>query len=63
MQQFALSMIFGGAIGNLIDRIRFGYVIDFIHFRFFPPVFNIADSAVVLGAIGLKHSNLFTKET
>lgn len=58
-----LSMIFGGAIGNLIDRIRFGYVIDFIHFRFFPPVFNIADSAVVLGAIGLSIAILFTKET
>ncbi|MGB7604320.1 MAG: signal peptidase II [Lutisporaceae bacterium] len=58
-----LAMIFGGAIGNLIDRIRLGYVVDFIHFRFFPPVFNIADSAVVVGAIALSIAILFTKET
>lgn len=57
-----LSLIFGGAIGNLIDRIRLGYVVDFIHFRFFPPVFNIADSAVVVGAIALSVAILFTKE-
>ncbi|HYE10893.1 MAG TPA: signal peptidase II [Patescibacteria group bacterium] len=57
-----LSLIFGGAIGNLIDRIRLGYVIDFIHFSFFPPVFNIADSAVVVGAIALSIAILFTKE-
>lgn len=57
-----LSMIFGGAIGNLIDRIRIGYVIDFIHFRFFPPVFNIADSAIVVGAIILSVAIVFTKE-
>jgi signal peptidase II len=57
-----LSLIFGGAIGNLIDRIRLGYVIDFIHFSFFPPVFNIADSAVVVGAITLSIAILFTKE-
>lgn len=57
-----LSLIFGGAIGNIIDRIRFGYVIDFIHFNFFPPVFNIADSAVVVGAIALSIAILFTKE-
>lgn len=57
-----LSLIFGGAIGNIIDRIRFGYVIDFIHFNFFPPVFNIADSAVVVGAIALSVAILFTKD-
>lgn len=57
-----LSLIFGGAVGNIIDRIRFGYVIDFIHFNFFPPVFNIADSAVVVGAIALSIAILFTKE-
>ncbi|MFZ5352651.1 MAG: signal peptidase II [Bacillota bacterium] len=48
-----LSMIMGGAIGNLIDRIRLGYVVDFLHFSIFPPVFNIADSAIVIGAIAL----------
>ena len=45
----AFSLILGGAIGNLIDRIYFGYVIDFIDFRFWP-VFNVADSAITIGA-------------
>ena len=44
------SLILGGAMGNLIDRIRFGYVIDFIDFRVWP-VFNIADSAITIGAV------------
>ncbi|MCK5580485.1 MAG: signal peptidase II [Candidatus Omnitrophica bacterium] len=44
------SLILGGAIGNLIDRICFGYVIDFIDLRVWP-VFNIADSAITVGAI------------
>jgi len=47
---FAFSLILGGAIGNLIDRIVYGYVIDFIDFRVWP-VFNIADSAITVGAI------------
>jgi signal peptidase II len=46
----AFSMILGGAIGNLIDRICFGHVIDFIDLRFWP-VFNIADSAITIGAL------------
>lgn len=46
------SLILGGAIGNLIDRSLFGFVIDFIDFRFWP-AFNIADSAVTIGVIGL----------
>ena len=46
----AFSLILGGAIGNLIDRIFYGYVIDFIDLRVWP-VFNIADSAVTIGAI------------
>ena len=51
----AFSMILGGAMGNLIDRIAFGYVIDFLDFRVWP-VFNAADSAITIGAflIGLK---------
>ena len=46
----AFSLILGGAIGNLIDRILYGYVIDFIDFRIWP-VFNIADSAITIGAV------------
>lgn len=45
----AFSLILGGAIGNLIDRIYYGYVIDFIDLRVWP-VFNIADSAISIGA-------------
>lgn len=54
-QIFALSMIFGGALGNYIDRLRFGYVIDFLDFHYKEtwsyPAFNIADSAIVVGVI------------
>jgi len=46
----ALSLILAGAIGNLIDRLFFGYVIDFLDFRIWP-VFNVADSAITAGAI------------
>lgn len=46
----SFSLILGGALGNLIDRIWFGYVIDFIDLRVWP-VFNIADSAITIGAI------------
>ncbi len=48
--QLALSLQVGGALGNLIDRIRFGYVIDFLDFRIWP-VFNFADVAMVAGMI------------
>lgn len=54
-QVFALSMIFGGAVGNYIDRLRFGFVIDFldVHYKeaWSYPAFNIADSAIVCGVI------------
>tara|TARA_Y100000310_G_scaffold232222_1_gene234970 strand:+ start:224 stop:658 length:435 start_codon:yes stop_codon:yes gene_type:complete len=46
------ALVIGGAVGNLIDRIRVGYVIDFIDFRIWP-VFNVADSAIMVGVIGL----------
>jgi len=50
----ALSLVLGGAVGNLIDRIRLGEVIDFIYFhykRFAWPAFNIADIAITAGVI------------
>lgn len=47
---FSLALQLGGALGNLIDRIRLGYVIDFLDFRVWP-VFNLADSAIVVGVI------------
>ena len=48
--RIALWAVFGGAIGNLVDRIRVGAVIDFIQVSQHFPVFNIADSAITLGA-------------
>lgn len=49
--RFALGLILGGAVGNLIDRLRFGYVVDFLDFRIWP-VFNVADTCVSIG-VGL----------
>ena len=53
-RQLALALIMGGALGNLIDRLRFGEVVDFIEIgygRWHWPVFNVADSAVTVGVI------------
>jgi len=50
----SLSLILGGAVGNLIDRVRFGYVVDFIDVYYNTwhwPAFNIADSAIFVGAV------------
>jgi signal peptidase II len=50
---FALSMILGGALGNLIDRLTYGYVVDFLSFhwdRHYFPAFNLADSSITCGA-------------
>jgi signal peptidase II len=53
----ALGLVFGGAIGNLVDRFRFGYVTDFIDVRLWHdyhwPSFNVADSAITVGSIML----------
>lgn len=50
--RISLGFLLGGAIGNLIDRIRIGHVTDFIDFRFWP-AFNVADIAVSTGAVML----------
>lgn len=53
--QAALALILGGALGNILDRIRFGYVVDFadLHFGGFRPflVFNVADAAISIGVV------------
>lgn len=57
-----LALVLGGALGNVIDRIRLGYVIDFIHFhwdRAYFPAFNVADSAITVGAACLLLDALF----
>ncbi len=48
IQAWSLAMILGGALGNWIDRLRLGFVVDFLDFRIWP-VFNIADSAITIG--------------
>lgn len=58
--KLSLSLILGGAVGNLIDRLRFGFVIDFLDFRVWP-VFNIADSVITLAALVLSWELLFNK--
>ncbi|MDD5505735.1 MAG: signal peptidase II [Candidatus Omnitrophica bacterium] len=56
----SLSLILAGAIGNLIDRLRLGYVIDFLNFYIWP-VFNFADSAITVGAVLLSWAILRKK--
>lgn len=57
----ALALVVGGAVGNLIDRVRFGYVVDFLDFYWGDnhfPAFNVADSAICIG-VGLLMLDLF----
>jgi len=53
---FALACILGGAVGNVIDRVLYGYVVDFLDFHWAGmhfPAFNVADSAITVGAVCL----------
>lgn len=61
----ALGLVIGGALGNVIDRIRFGAVADFLDFNglFFPWVFNVADAAITVGALVLAYDMIFVAET
>lgn len=64
-EAFGLTMILGGAIGNVYDRITLGHVVDFIvvHYQdYYWPAFNLADSAITLGAILLIADMILTKE-
>jgi signal peptidase II len=60
----ALSLVISGAIGNLIDRLRLGFVVDFLDFHwkweYHFPAFNVADSAICIG-VGLIILDLFTQ--
>ena len=58
--KIGLALILGGAFGNLVDRLCFGYVVDFLDFKIWP-VFNIADSAITVGTF-LLIVNLMTKK-
>ena len=61
----ALGLVLGGALGNIVDRVRFGYVVDFLHFfwqdhHFY--VFNVADAAISVGVAMLLVRALFTRD-
>ena len=58
---WALALVVGGALGNMLDRIRLGHVIDFIDLSFWP-VFNVADACVVVGALLLLYHGLRWRE-
>ena len=53
LERFCIAAIYGGGLGNMIDRVRLGYVVDMFHFTFWPsyPVFNVADICIVTGAV------------
>jgi signal peptidase II len=62
VEQLALSLIFGGALGNVVDRVRLGEVVDFVdvYFRNYHwPAFNVADSAITIGVILLLYRLVF----
>ena len=67
LQITSLSFIFSGAIGNYIDRLRFGYVIDFLDFHYYNkftwPAFNVADSFIVIGVSIIFLDTLFNRES
>ena len=64
MLGIALGLVLGGGLGNLIDRVSLGYVVDFISWHYndwYWPAFNIADSAICVGAVLLVWDSFFAK--
>ena len=62
---FSLALILGGALGNLIDRVAYGYVVDFLDFywdSYHFPAFNIADSAITCGAALMLWDNVINNK-
>jgi signal peptidase II len=59
--KIGLTLAAAGAVGNLLDRLRFGYVRDFFNVRWYPAIFNVADVALVVG-IGLLLLSLWREE-
>ncbi len=57
--RLAIGLELGGALGNLIDRARYGYVVDFIDVRLWPFVFNVSDAAITIGVVLLLYHFLF----
>lgn len=65
LEILALGLVLGGAVGNIVDRVRFGYVVDFLHFfwgqyNFY--VFNVADAAITGGVVLLLARALLVRE-
>lgn len=64
-EQAALGLVLGGAVGNILDRVRFGYVVDFadLHFGEWRPflVFNVADAAITIGVVILLARAFFVR--
>ncbi len=65
--RLALGLVLGGALGNIVDRVRLGYVVDFLdlHFGEFRPfyVFNVADAAISIGVVILLLRAFFIRDT
>ena len=66
LMPLALALILGGALGNLVDRVRFGAVTDFLHFHWrehFFPAFNVADSCITVGVVLMLWYEFFGRGT
>lgn len=64
-QNVSVALIIGGALGNVVDRLHYGYVIDFIDFhmaQYHWPTFNVADSAICVGVFMLLALSIFSKK-